>query len=375
MIIYKRASKKDFNELIGHLNSVFSVSNGREISLERSYPRVFKENDKEMGCHLTARKDGKICGAAASYPLVYRAGGAELKIRANGNVAVSEDCRGLGIMSEIMNRIDADDRQEGADLCYLHGARARYRRFGFELCGFEYRFVFTRSMLGKGEPEYKLKYVDLRSSHEALKRQAFELNNSQHTGFLWDYDEFTDALSSKLSVPYAVISEDGAFEGYMCVREDEPVINQMCLRSEEMLSHIIRGYMEKSGTDRLNMGLSAYDRLEEQALICCEKYNIVQPANFKIINFKKVTEAFMREKSLHEDMPDGCITVDSEIFGKWSIQKKGKEISVAPFNGDAEIVLPGFSVYTFLFGTVAQKTDNPLVKAWFPLPLYCPYLS
>lgn len=36
-------------------------------------------------------------------------------------------------------------------------------------------------------------------------------------------------------------------------------------------------------------------------------------SDIKIFNFKRVVESFMREKAKHEFMPDGKITIDSEI--------------------------------------------------------------
>ncbi len=79
---------------------------------------------------------------------------------------------------------------------------------------------------------------------------------------------------------------------------------------------------------------------------------------------------------------EGAFTLDSDILGKWRIEKSDSFVTVEPYCGDAEIKLEGDTVYSFLFGTkkpflgknISDKTAS-LIGSWLPLPLYCPYLS
>lgn len=376
-----RLKKEDFHDVVNLLNTVFTVQNGREMDFESTFPRIFVPEEETMGWHIGARNDGKLCGVAASYPLTYRVGGNDLKISAGGNVAVDITMRGRGIMQSILHKLDEEDRTDGFDISYLHGDRFRYRNFGYERCGVEYYFTLTRQMLGKDAPKRQFEYVDLRMAEEEFVKKVFDFYNTQTTFLLRDYDSFMPALKAKKRLPLAVLSEKKEMIAYFVVGMEDCYISEIFVKDEMLFSDVIKGYMEQFDMPKLFLGMPAYDPLVKQAQKKADRYHIMQPGNFKIFNFKRVVESFMREKSLHEFLPDGNITIDSEVFGAWSIEKKGVKISVEPYAGNAKYILPGYTAYPFLFGTlipqVSSKSyeDEMLLKAWFPLPLYCPYLT
>lgn len=374
-----RLKKEDFNEAVNLLNTVFTIQNGSEMDFESIFPRIFIPEDKTMGWHLGAKINGKLCGVAASYPLTYRVGGVDLKISAGGNVAVDGNMRGRGIMQSILNKLDEEDRAEGFDISYLHGDRFRYRNFGFERCGVEYYFTLTRSMLGKDAPERQFTYVDLRTAEEAFIKKVFDFYNTQSAFLIRDYDSFMPALKAKKRLPLAVLSEDKELIAYLVVGADN-CISEIFVTDEILFSDVVKGYMAQFDACKLFLGMPAYSPLVEQAHKVAERYHIMQPGNFKIFNFKRVVESFMHEKSLHEFMSDGNITIDSEVFGTWSIEKSGDKICVEPYKGEAQYVLPGYTAYSFLFGPLSPQAfsgnyKDELLKSWFPLPLYCPYLT
>ena len=189
------------------------------------------------------------------------------------------------------------------------------------------------------------------------------------------------ALTSKGRLPLAVLSEDNELVAYFVVGLKDCCISEIFAKNGSLFSDVIKGYMEQFGITKLFLGLPAYDPLVRQAQKVADRYHVMQPGNFKIFNFKRVVESFMREKAKHEFIPDGEITIDSEIFGAWSIKKIGEEISVDSYEGKAQYILPDYTVYPFLFGTMkpqkCKENSNTeiLVNAWFPLPLYCPYLT
>ena len=50
-------------------------------------------------------------------------------------------------------------------------------------------------------------------------------------------------------------------------------------------------------------------------------------------------------KSKCEKMCDGTLTIDSELFGKWSVSKKGENICVEEFKGEAQISVSSKDTY------------------------------
>ncbi len=374
-----RLKKDDFHELVTLLNRVFTAQNGQEMDFEAVFPRIFVPEDETMGWHLGAKIGGRLCGVAASYPLTYRVGGTELKISAGGNVAVDAAMRGRGIMQSILNRLDEEDRAAGFDISYLHGDRFRYRNFGYERCGVECDFTLTRQMLGKDAPRRKLAYVNLCEADSAFVKRAFDFC-SIHSRSVRDFASFMPAMRAKQRLPLAVLDEGGTLIACLSVCPTSHAIGEIIVDDTQLFSDVIKGYMHQYGANRLRLGLPVYDPLIRQAQAVADRYHIMQPGNFKIFNFKRVVESFMREKMQYTYLPDGVVTVNSEVFGAWSIEKQKDTVVVSPYTGKAQYELPGYTVYPFLFGTLTPQINTSteeelLLKAWFPLPLYCPYLT
>ena len=70
-----------------------------------------------------------------------------------GNVATHPDYEGRGYMNILFNQAMEIVKEEKYDACRLGGDRARYLRFGFELCGGNYSYYITpkntkKSLLG-----------------------------------------------------------------------------------------------------------------------------------------------------------------------------------------------------------------------------------
>ena len=375
-----RLKKEDFHELVNLLNTVFTAQNGQNMDFEAIFPRIFVPEDEAMRWHLGAKIDGKLCGVAASYPLTYRVGGTELKLSCGGNVAVDASLRGQGIMQSILNQLDAEDKTAGFDIAYLHGDRFRYRNFGYERCGVEYAFTLTRSMLGKDAPQRNFAYVNLCEAEDAFVKRVFDFAGRQKSGMVRDFASFMPALKAKQRLPLAVLDENEALIAYFTICPIKNAIGEIYIDDPQLFPDVLKGYMHRYGVAKVGLNLPEYDPLTRQAHAVAERYQIIQNGNFKILNFKRVVESFMREKMQHTYLPDGVVTIDSEIFGTWSIEKQQDSVTVRPYTGKAQFQLPGYTVYPFLFGPVAPKIDASkeealLLKMWLPLPLYCPYLT
>jgi len=375
----KRLKKDDCESLLEFLNRVFTAHNGCEMDFKSMFPRIFKKDDKKMSWHLGAKLDGELCGVIASYPLVWKVGGESLNISASGNIAVDECVRGKGIMGTLLKQIETEDRAAGFDISYLHGDRFRYGNYGFEKCGVEYIFDMTRSMLSTVDLNEELSFVNVTLQDKNFLKALYDFYNTQKSYLLRDFDDFLDALTAKKKTPVAVLSKCGDIVGYFCIN-DANEINEIYLEEPMTLAEIIKGYMLKNDIKEISISMAGFSPLINQALRWCGRYKIIQPGNFKVLNFKRVVESFMREKCEYEYLPDGELTIDSDIFGTWEIKKQGKEISVNPFEGKAQIYLPGNSAYQFIFGPSAPicksgDESDVLAKMWFPLPLFCPYLT
>jgi hypothetical protein len=123
-----------------------------------------------------------------------------------------------------------------------------------------------------------------------------------------------------------------------------------------------------------------------EAMKICRHCQIIQSGNFKIINFDKVTEAFMAAKATYAPLLDGELVLDSELFGKWMIAVKDGKCSVTRTDRAADVYVDGYKVYPFVFGPMSPFTvgvdlsrvspeAKRLINSWFPVPLYCDNVS
>lgn len=375
-----RLKKDDCKEVVEFLNRVFTQQNGREMHFEKMYPRIFKEDDNTMQCHIAAKKDGKICGVAASYPFKYHIGNTTLNVAAMGNVAVDEKMRGQGIMQELLKRACEKNKADGIDLCYLHGDRWRYRHFGFERCGKEICFHIKNSILRDFSVKKHYAFCLLKENNAQLLEEFYEFYNTQRTYEERAKETFYQAMTAKGHMTYIIKNGENGICGYITLGDDNSSVVEIYLENEESFYDVIKTFLTENSLETLYVNLSEFHPLTRKAEAVSDRYLVFQPGNFLILDLKKVTEAFMYEKCTYENLPDGVLKIDSDIFGKQKAVKKGEKITVEPFEGEADFTFKGYDIYKFLFGTLPayglpDNEKGALAKKWFPLPMYCPYLS
>lgn len=383
----ERLKAKDCKELVAFLDEVFTLQNGHRMDFANMFPRIFQEDDEKMGWYYAVKEDGKIIGTAASHPFTYRVGDETLKVSAGGNVAVSPARRNRGIMQTLLHRINEDLDGEGFDFAYLHGDRKRYRTFGFEKCGTEYLVYFTRSMLQKENCTADVTLQDMGQESEAVLAEVMAIADGQVSGFRRTKEDFLPAMIAHKNTPL-VIRRDGQVIGYLSLEVGGAYLAELGLKDPDDLGSVLAAVAEYiGGNSTLVIRLPAYEAaLVRRAITLSGRYNIIQPANFKILRLDNVLRVFLKAKGLYAPLTDGSLTLDTELFGKWTVSCKAGEVSVLPGEGEADIYLPGYRVYEFLFGpndpflaeadTAKLTKEKALLAAnWFPLPLYCPHLS
>lgn len=375
-----RLNKEDCKELVAFLDEVFTLQNGHQMDFAGTYPRIFQEKDENMGWYYAVKENSKIIGTAASHPLIYRVGEETLKISAGGNVAVSPDCRNRGLMQLLLNRINED--LGDFDLAYLHGDRKRYRTFGFEKCGIEYLVYFTPSMLKK---EGCVADVTLRKLEAADVPAALEISKGQYSGLVWEETEFLSAQIAHKNHPLGIFRGE-KLVGYVSLDVPGAYLAELALKNSEDFGSVLAAVCDYVGGKTLVIRLPAYEKaLLRRAITLSGRYNIIQPANFRISKLDKVLRVFLKAKGSYAPLADGSLTVDTELFGKWTITCRGGKAEVIPGTEEADISLPGYRAYEFFFGPNAPflaEVDSKLsgekallAANWFPLPLYCPHLA
>jgi len=384
----ERLKAKDCKELTAFLDEVFTLQNGHQMDFANMFPRIFVESDEAMHWYYAVKEDGKIIGTAASHPLTYRVGTETLKVSGGGNVAVSPAHRNRGIMQALLHRINEDLKAEGFDLACLHGDRKRYRTFGFERCGIEYLMYFSPSMLALEKCEAVFTLSDLAQEPPQVLEKALAIANRQTSGYVRTDADFLPALHAHSSQSLVLKDSNQQVVGYLSLDVDGAYIAELGLRDADAFSGMLASVSAYLGnTKTIALRLPAYEhRLVSKAVTLCARYQIIQPGNFQIIRFDNVVRTFLKAKRLYTPIMDGCLTLDTEWFGKWAVSVENGQVNVLPYDGNCDIYLPGSKVYAFVFGPNAPYLADIdlsalppqkalLVANWFPLPLYCPHLS
>ena len=100
-------------------------------------------DDAHMRKHVGLFIDNRLVSVVGVYPLPTRVLDKEINFCTVGNVATHPDYEGRGYMNILFNQAMEIVKEEKYDICRLGGDRARYLRFGFELCGRNYSYYIT----------------------------------------------------------------------------------------------------------------------------------------------------------------------------------------------------------------------------------------
>ena len=139
----KRLKKENYDELISLLNLVFSKQNKCVMDFERELPNMCIRDEMHMRKHVGLFIDNRLVSVVGVYPLPTRVLDKEINFCTVGNVATHPDYEGHGYMNILFNQAMEIVKEEKYDICRLGGDRARYLRFGFELCGRNYSYYIT----------------------------------------------------------------------------------------------------------------------------------------------------------------------------------------------------------------------------------------
>ena len=286
-----------------------------------------------------------------------------------------------------MHRINRELAELDFDLAYLHGARKRYRTFGFERCGLVYTFSYSRSFLAQLGYGGGFSLSDLRQEPKESLAQVSRIMAGQFSGFARKSEDVLASLCAQGRLPLIIRNSTRQVVGYASMDPETRYIDELGLCSPEDLGNALASAMDFANGDSLELFLPEYEwELVARSVALSARYQIIQPGNFRILHFDRVVRAFMEAKCQYAPMPNGVLTLDTELFGKWAIRCENGFVTVSPGEGTADLVLKGYDVYGFLFGptrpalAVAGGTGLPPEKAvlaatWFPIPLYCPNLS
>ena len=287
----KILSCEHFYELRDLLDGVFSRSYGRETKFIELFPRLFSApNAYVTSSHLGAFIDGRLVGTAAMYPLDYVVGGVPIRLIANGNVAVHEDYRKRGVMTQLLHAVN-DACDVCGDLGYLHGNPVRYGRVGYIGGGIQYTLTFDPA----GSDSYTFEKM--------LPEECAELRKLSETKC--DYirrktpEDFYLALHSGNREAVTVHDRRGNAAGYLSLNLSNAFVEEFAF-TEAAETEIFRTLAYRLGRP-VQVRLSGYDKTALERCGNDAKIENSQPALFRMIRPEQLKEA-ARSLGLSEDV-------------------------------------------------------------------------
>ena len=348
----------------------------RGKDFEKLFPRLFNDGTPELSQHFALLSEkGEVIGVIANVELLACVGKHTLKASASGNVAVKEGYRGKGYLKTLFDTVDKTLVNDGFDICFLHGNRARYNFYGFEKCGVEYKFQFLKKNLMKYfRNSNKYTFINL-SEHNEFIEKATSIYNAQLLHIERKTVDFLNVLKSQVRNAIGVLC-NGELIGSLSYGEE--IMDHFSFADSEHFGEILLAFMEYENIDCLNFGIPNADN----SLLCecmkyCDSYSVVNPANFKIVNFANVVRAFLQLKADNIGLCDGSFTLRSSLFGTYEICCENNTVRVEPYDGKADFLLEGYDIYDFLFSYTPKQYGefNATASAWLPIPLYLPYMA
>jgi predicted acetyltransferase len=371
----RRLKKENYDELISLLNLVFSKQNGCEMDFEKELPNMCVRDDAHMRKHIGLFSDGKLVSVVGVYPLPTKVLDKEINFCTVGNVATHPDYEGHGYMNILLNRAMEIVKEEKYDICRLGGDRARYLRFGFELCGGNYSYYITpkntkKSLLGGYGQNTRA--VEIFSNDEKSLTFAREVYHQNKVSVLRnDNDVMYRVMTAWKNTPYLVTKNDKPIGYFALASNKKEVSEAYAINKESYLDTVvaISNYLN----DGFSIALSQHDiDLIREINKCAEYMSIQIPSNFNVVNFEKVIDAYIKLKASYTCLAQGSVAISIKDYGKIKIFANENDCGCVKFDGECDFELSKPDATRFIFGmhpSVSVIEPNLFAEANFPLPL------
>ncbi|WP_163193519.1 GNAT family N-acetyltransferase [Clostridium thermarum] len=395
---------KDYEDIIDFGNYVFG------IDFPTILPKLYKGHEETSVYHYIVKEAGKIKAMVGSFPLELMVGDSHLKGKGIGTVSVHRYSRRAGYMKLLMDRAMAEMEAEGCDFAVLSGMRQRYEYWGFTPCGLSLNLEFNSANIKHCnitvEDNYKfVEYntdVDKRTAEHTSAEQnttehistdkpktnelsqdltkAIQLHNAQQVHAVRPEENFIDIARSWNSRVYFVYKND-EFAGYISAADNFERLREMVLVDPEDIDRVLISFMKAFSLQDTTVVMHFHRAKEFMKLSrFCESYSINGSANIYVINYKKVIEAFMKLKNTYQPLQEGTLVLDIKEKGRYKIEVKDGSVKVEETDADYDISLSHLDASALLFShsgfvNTAYNYSHPVVKSWFPLPLFYPELD
>lgn len=358
----------DYAELLKFECSVFRVP------FKLMMPKLYGDREFCTSHHRVVKQNGKIIAAYAAYPTEFVTKSGNISAVGIGSVAVSKKCRNQGLMSQMMQNINEEARENNSDICFLSGFRKRYERFGYVPAGERFVCDITEHCISHSNADKKYSFVSVRHGKKYLD-EAVSLFDSQSAHWLREKENFSDIVTTWCDRSFFVLDESKRFCGYIITDTLKKSITEIVVSNTSLLTEILISFISSHSKKSASVALHPWQKEEIRILGSFgEHFRIESSAMMKFNNFKKPIEIMMNEKLKTESLTEG--TVILKIDGdNLKITVKDKKCTVTECDSAPDVTF-SYDEAVMALTTHYNNTDNFLFRAWSPMcPIAIPHVD
>ena len=369
----ERLGKEHYDEIIGLMNYVFGLKNGREMDFEKELPKMCVRDDEHMRKHFGIFEDGKLVACLGVYPFETVVYGEKMLFSTMGNVVTHPDYEGRGYMTQLLERGSQELDDLNVDVSRLGGLRSRYNRYGFEACGQTYRITFTGKNRERCLPNFKddITFSKINREDKDALRFAIELYNQNEIAVTRTEENAYVSMTAWKNTPY-LATRNGELLGYLSANETGAYIAEIFSVDTQSFIDMICAWQKKVDAEiYFSLQPHRIDKIRVFSAVC-ERSQIDTPSHFYIRNWEKVIGAFIKLKNSYCELPHGELVIEIENYGALRIYVNESGIGCERTDKTPYITLDRLSASRYIFGLNApiySGKANAFVQAWFPLPL------
>ena len=373
-----RGNAVPYEELMSVLNTSFGFFTP-ETEFLGLLPKLYREQYRPQDQNWVVTEDGVLTAAIGAYDHEIMVCGRRLPCRGIGNVAVHPDHRKKGYMKLAMNQAISDMVQDGIVLSTLGGRRQRYQYFGYDKAGPAYHFSISRDNIRHtyGDAPAPFAVREVTDPADPAIDEIIALTEQGRFIPVRDralYLDIANTWKARLLV-LTDPAEDDRFVGY-CVCDGGSLSELRVARGEDFMGLVrsVFACLDKGFT----VCLPSYETEQIKAISLIAEGIAVHPSMmYLILNYTATIEAFMALKLTYTTLPDGELTLlihghagDERI--RVTVKKGKHTVEPIPEETPVDLELGHLEATELLFGCIsaARETASPLIRAWFPLPLW-----
>lgn len=364
----RECKKEEFEKVINLINNVFRVSRGLEPTMKEEFPLLL--NEENLRNIRIIVEDGKVVASVSFYKTTILIEGIPITTASVGSVCTSENYRGKGYASMLLDDAEKIMKEELVDIILISGTRSLYLRRGCSRAGWCIKFEIY--------PEEKIDdSIELVEYKDEYLSEMMRIYNQESTRYYRSFYEFKNLLKGattpwgNYSYKTYLVKKDELFEGYVVLR----IIKDETKRGE---------VVEFCGDRRI-----IYKSLNKMGILLSLEYiNVICPFNdcmttivkekkikYENINLLGTIKILNFERLMEKLKPYFAQYIDKEVMKK-IIFKEDRGSYIFEIGNELLRVNDMDTLTKLIFGDKGQKnyeinipsTLSSFINSVFPIP-------